>query len=145
MSDAARVATDRQYGGFWQRVAAALVDGLILGLVGGAVSAATGLDLLTTDPERLDPVGQVVSFLVGFLYEAGLTASAMQATLGKRAVGLRVVSADGQRLSFLHSTGRFFAKLLSGALFLVGWLMVAFTDRKRGLHDMMAGTLVVKD
>ena len=66
------------------------------------------------------------------------------ATLGKMAIGLRVVTSDGQRLSFANATGRYFAKILSAIILLIGFIMIAFTDRKRGLHDMIAGTLVIK-
>jgi uncharacterized RDD family membrane protein YckC len=61
------------------------------------------------------------------------------------AVGLRVVTDQGNRLSFLNATGRFFAKFLSALLLGIGFLMVAFTDRKRGLHDIIASTLVIKN
>ena len=54
------------------------------------------------------------------------------------------VTEQGNRLSFLNATGRFFAKLISAIILCIGFLMVAFTDRKRGLHDMIASTLVVK-
>ena len=54
------------------------------------------------------------------------------ATLGKMALGLRVVSNNGQRLSFLNATGRYFAKILSAIILCIGFLMIAFTDRKRG-------------
>ena len=60
------------------------------------------------------------------------------------AMGLRVVTSDGQRLSFLNATGRYFAKILSAIILCIGFIMIAFTDRKRGLHDMIAGTLVIK-
>jgi uncharacterized RDD family membrane protein YckC len=60
------------------------------------------------------------------------------------ALGLRVVTDQGQRLTFLNATGRYFAKFISALILGIGFLMVAFTDRKRGLHDMIAGTLVIK-
>jgi uncharacterized RDD family membrane protein YckC len=54
------------------------------------------------------------------------------------------VTEQGQRLSFANATGRYFAKFISAIILFVGFIMVAFTDRKRGLHDMIASTLVVK-
>jgi len=66
------------------------------------------------------------------------------ATVGKMAMGLRVVSDQGQRLIFLNATGRYFAKIISAIILCIGFIMIAFTDRKRGLHDMIAGTLVIK-
>ena len=56
----------------------------------------------------------------------------------------RVVTGDGKRLSFLNATGRYFAKILSALIFCIGYIMVGFTERKRGLHDMIANTLVIK-
>jgi uncharacterized RDD family membrane protein YckC len=60
------------------------------------------------------------------------------------ALGLRVVTDDGQRLSLMHAIGRYLAKIVSGIILGIGFIMVAFTDRKRGLHDIIASTLVVK-
>ena len=87
---------------------------------------------------------QLVSLVVTWLYFALMESSARGATVGKMAVGLRVVTEQGDRLSFLNATGRFFAKLISAIILCIGFLMVVFTDRKRGLHDMIASTLVVK-
>ena len=60
------------------------------------------------------------------------------------AVGLRVVTDQGEPLSFANATGRYFAKYVSWIILGIGFIMVAFTDKKRGLHDMIAGTLVIK-
>ncbi len=73
-----------------------------------------------------------------------MTSSRRQATLGKMAVGLVVADQGGARLSFIHASGRHFAKYLSYLLFGIGVLMVAFTERKQGLHDKLAGTLVIE-
>ena len=133
-----------RYCGFWSRVVASVIDGFVLSMVCGAVSAATGRDLFNTDVEHFDWLAYCASLAIGWLYEASLTASPRGATLGKMAIGLRVVDAAGRPISFLRASTRYFAKLLSGLVFCIGFLMVAFTDRKRGLHDMIAGTLVIK-
>ena len=67
----------------------------------------------------------------------------MQATLGKLAIGAKITDAEGKKISFGRATGRHFAKYLSTFLLCVGYIMVAFDDRKRGLHDMIAGTYVL--
>jgi uncharacterized RDD family membrane protein YckC len=54
------------------------------------------------------------------------------------------VQTPGARLSFLRATGRHFAKYISAIIAGIGFLMVAFTKRKRGLHDMIAGTMVIR-
>ena len=72
-----------------------------------------------------------------------MEASDVQATLGKPVIGAKVVDAQGGKLTFGRATGRHFAKYISSILLCVGYVMVAFDERKRGLHDMIAGTFVV--
>jgi len=83
-------------------------------------------------------------FLLAWLYDALLTSSPMQATPGKMVFGLRVATADGEPIGFGRATGRFFGKIVSGMIFNVGYLMVAFTSRKQRLHDMIANTVVMR-
>lgn len=132
-----------RYSGFWIRVVATLIDGFILGIALGLLGAVTGLDCFADDPNQISWLAVAVQFAVDWLYEAGLTASPLGGTLGKRG---RPASGteQGERISFAQSTGRCFAKIVSGLLLLIGFLMVAFTERKRGPHDMIAGTVVVK-
>ena len=130
------------YGGFWLRVIAYILDAIVLSLVTAIVAGVTGKSLASAG--SFDPTLNVVSLAIGWLYFSLLESSERGATLGKMAVGLRVVTSDGQRLSFLNATGRYFSKFVSAIIICIGFIMVAFTDRKRGLHDMMAGTLVVK-
>ncbi len=74
-----------------------------------------------------------------------MESSEKQATLGKMAVGIKVIDMHGKRISFLHATGRNFAKIISVAICMIGYLMIIFTEKKQGLHDMIAGTLVVRN
>src|SRR5262249_61917440 len=111
-----------------------------------------GINLTPADPARIDAAEfiaemsklQVVALIVTWLYFALLESSPRGATVGKMVCGLRVVDEQGNRISFGRATGRFFAKIISGIILMIGYLMVAFTERKRGLHDIIAGTLVVK-
>jgi len=80
-----------------------------------------------------------------WLYEALLTSSSWQGTVGKRLLSLKVTDLGGNRISFARATGRFFAKILSRMIWHIGFIMVAFTQRKQGLHDFLAGTLVRKE
>ena len=77
-------------------------------------------------------------------WEAGFCASKLMATPGKYALGLAVVRDDGTRLPFWNGIGRHAAKALSAILLCIGFIMVAFSERKQGLHDKMAATIVVK-
>ena len=65
------------------------------------------------------------------------------ATPGKMLFGLIVVDKEYNRLSFAKATGRFFATLVSTIILFIGFIMAAFTNKKRALHDMMAGTYVI--
>ena len=89
-------------------------------------------------------VALISSFGV-WLYEALMTSSKKQATLGKMVFRMKVTDRNGARLSFLHATGRFLAKILSGCIFGVGYILAGFTERKQALHDLIAGTLVVRN
>lgn len=132
------------YGGFWMRVVAYLIDGILLTVVYGVVARLLGIDLFESDWDHYDPLANVISLVIGWLYFALLESSERGATVGKMVMGLRVVTSDGQRLSFMNATGRYFAKILSAIILCIGFIMVAFTDKKRGLHDIIAGTLVIK-
>jgi uncharacterized RDD family membrane protein YckC len=90
-------------------------------------------------------LGMMGFMIVQWLYFAGMESSERQATLGKSVMSLRVTNSEGQRLSFGHATGRFFAKIVSGLVPLaIGYIMAAFTEKKQALHDLIAGTLVLK-
>ncbi len=132
------------YGGFWIRLVAYIIDAILISLVMGAVGAVAGFNFFSPDMESYSSSANFVSLLIAWLYFALLESSERGATVGKMAMGLRVVSDQGQRLSFLNATGRYFAKIISAIILCIGFIMIAFTDRKRGLHDMIAGTLVIK-
>ena len=137
--DASGVAATTAYAGFWKRVGAWIIDVIIVSVVQGIVGAIigglsdTGATLATN----------VVGFMIGLLYGAGMESSSKQATLGKMALGIVVTDMEGNRITFMRATGRYFAKIISAFILLIGFIMVAFTRRKQGLHDLMAGTLVV--
>jgi len=77
-----------------------------------------------------------------WLYEALMLSSPYQATLGKMIFGMQVTDLNGNRISFGRATARHFAKWLSGLILCIGYIMVGITERKQGLHDLLAGTLV---
>lgn len=165
-----RDARDRSpvlYGGFWRRVGAAILDGMILYLPTAFVLQALGIPLIPPGMEGMGPAemqsyitnmsqaerdalyaelgrSAIVGAFVNWTYFAFMESSAMQSTLGKMTFGMRVTDLDGNRIGFARATGRFFGKYLSSLIFGIGYLMVAFTERKRGLHDFLAGTLVIR-
>ncbi|HET9671891.1 MAG TPA: RDD family protein [Actinomycetota bacterium] len=135
------------YAGFWRRVGAALIDGLIVGAATAPITLlAINVDVTdagaTTEWMR-SPLYPVVT-VAQWLYFALMESSSRQATVGKMALGIRVTDVDGRRVSFGRATGRYFAKFLSALILGIGFLMAAFTEKKQALHDMIAGTLVVR-
>jgi uncharacterized RDD family membrane protein YckC len=139
------------YGGFWIRVVAAIIDGIILRVVVAPVGMIFGgLGLARTmsglPHAGLAVLGGGVTFILlifgSWLYEAFMESSSYQATLGKMIFGMKVTDLNGNRISFERATGRHFAKWLSAMVLGIGYIMVGFTDRKQGLHDLLAGTLV---
>ena len=121
------------YGGFWIRVGAYLLDAILLVIVQLILQQA-----LSTSGQA-----SLANGVFGWLYFAGCE-SMLGGTPGKLVLGLRVTGLDGQSISFLRATGRYFAKILSGLILLMGFVMVAFSSTKQGLHDKIASTLVVK-
>lgn len=148
------VAEAVRYGGFWRRLVAFVVDGLItgaitmpfgLGLGFAHLGAALAGDMTSEALAALMMTSLLVWFVravVSWLYGAGFESSRWQATPGKMLLGLRVTDLEGRRITFLRATGRSFGKWLSGLPLGMGYVLAAFTDRKQGLHDLLAGTLV---
>lgn len=146
--------------GFWKRVAASTLDGLLMGavvvliLVIGAAMLGIGMSSMAEDFAKgaiggLFILGiYVVPIILQAVYFTWMHASEYQATLGKLAVGIKVVRSDGTRLSTQRSLGRwaayFFMHLFTcGLTSLVSAFMVGLSLRKQGLHDLVADTLVV--
>jgi uncharacterized RDD family membrane protein YckC/Tfp pilus assembly major pilin PilA len=117
------------HAGFWRRCAAFILDSLIL----------LPLALLIFIPI----IGPIFFHVGRWLYFALMESSASQATLGKRAMGIKAVDKHGGRLSFGRATGRYFGGFVSYIIFYVGYMMAGWTERKQALHDMMAETFVV--
>jgi uncharacterized RDD family membrane protein YckC len=115
------------HAGFWIRAVAFLIDLIVVHLI------AAPLMLILPIYSNL---------LVWWLYSALLESSPWQATVGKRVLRLKVTDVNGVRLFFGRASARFFAKFLSTSLLGIGFLMVAWTKNKQGLHDMVSGSLL---
>ena len=139
------------YGGFWIRVVAAIIDAIILrvvvapvGMIFGGLGMAGRMSGLPHAGLHLlgGGVTIVLTIFGSWLYEAFMESSSYQATLGKMICGMKVTDLNGSRISFERATGRHFAKWLSAIILCIGYIMVGLTERKQGLHDLLAGTLV---
>lgn len=134
------------YAGVWKRFNAIFLDGLILGGIGMLLNVAGGLFSAQQDPEAALAIQLSISafqIILGATYEIWFIGK-YGATLGKKACGLKVINSDGSKLSYGRSTGRYFAKGLSGMLLMIGYLMAFFDDEKRTLHDRICETRVIK-
>jgi uncharacterized RDD family membrane protein YckC len=141
----------QEYGGFWIRVLAYVIDSILVSVVSCPLGFLVGLIGIAAEVDENSPqmalgniFANVISIVVAWLYFAFMESSSWQATVGKRLLNLRVTDNDGHRLSFGRATGRYFGKILSGMICGIGFIMVAFTEKKQGLHDMLANTLVPK-
>ncbi|SDD67579.1 RDD family protein [Aquimonas voraii] len=148
---------DVVYAGFLRRWAALFLDAFLVGLVAQILAAVAGgifaLSLFGGLDERdgpFDPgmvafyfVFYLIYFLAAGLYYSLMESSSLQATVGKLALGIKVTDLEGRRLSFAHALGRWFSAALSYLTLWIGFFMAGLTERKRALHDFVAGTLVV--
>ena len=138
------------YAGFWRRFVAYVIDLVILGIAAQGMSFIAGiiLAITSTDVERSLPALKAVLLVlyIGlcWLYFATFESSARQATPGKAMLRMRVMDEDGGRLSFFCASIRYFAKYVSGLFLCAGFVMASFTERRQALHDMAAGSIVVK-
>jgi uncharacterized RDD family membrane protein YckC len=144
-------------GGFWIRFVAYVIDAFVL-LVPTAILVGLFAGFVVLTDESMDddePAAPLIVaalvmvaalIVVNWLYEALMTSSPRGATVGKMALGLRIVRFDGARLSFGRATARHFAKYMVTPLvpLAIGYIMAAFTSRKRALHDILADTLVIR-
>lgn len=142
------------YAGFWKRVAASIIDSFVTSMLfwvimipvfaiaGGGLSAISSLGDGTAGA-LFTAAYYLTSILIPMVYLAWMHSSSNQASLGKMAVGIKVVRTDGERISFLRGIGRYFGYMLSSLLLMIGLIMAAFTDRKQALHDFICDTLVV--
>jgi len=150
------------YAGFWLRFVAYLIDALVVGVVFMGIMiplfflTGLGAALDRTHPEDPSDLGAAlgisvifaiigVGFIGTWVYHAYCESSEWQATLGKRAMSLRVTDVDGRPITFGRASGRHFAKIISGLIpFGIGYILAGFTEKKQAIHDMIASCLVLR-
>jgi uncharacterized RDD family membrane protein YckC len=147
------------YAGFWLRFVAWIIDRIVLQIASSILLLPFGASLglrqflrnhPPSSPEELFPLftsmGRIflLTIVLTWLYYALLESSVWQATLGKKALGLEVTDLAGSRIQFGRATGRYFARWLSVMTIGIGYIMAGFTEKKQALHDILAGTLVIR-
>ena len=139
-----------EYAGFWLRFVAKLIDVIIVVMVAlpfyilfvltfgvASVVGAEGMALIASQIIQMILSLGTVAYFTFFTGKYG-------ATIGKMALGLKVVFPNGEPVTYLRAFGRFFAEYLSYIPFLVGYIIAAFDDEKCTFHDMLARTRVIR-
>lgn len=136
--------------GFWWRVLASLVDGMLYvflaALIGFILVLGAGILFSGGPTSMLIAMGIIFCiFFLGFYFlEAWFLSSSWQATPGKKVCGMKVVDCHGNAITFKRALGRSFGKILSGWIGNVGYAWVGFHRFKQGWHDLMSKTFVVE-
>lgn len=145
-----------KYAGFWIRLGAKFIDNILLAVAHNVImipltflffsSNAT----VSQNPEELFSAGMLALFgvqmLLGILIPAAYSTFFLGrygATLGKMACRIKVITPEGGQISYLRGLGRYFAEILSAVVLLIGYIMAAFDNEKRALHDRVCSTRVV--
>jgi uncharacterized RDD family membrane protein YckC len=130
------------YAGFWRRLLAYLIDTLLLS--GVQVSVAAGVILMAPNDVRAIANLAPVSAAASWAYFSLMESSPLGATVGKYALGLYVTDSQGDPISFVRASARYWLKIASTLVLMLGWFMAGFTPRKQALHDLIASTLVLR-
>jgi uncharacterized RDD family membrane protein YckC len=142
------------YGGFWRRFLAKFVDGIIMWvinvpfalLMGVGVFGTTGGSVGTDQMARFVLIQfgyQLVAIGIGIGYDVFFIRK-YDATPGKMALGVKLLRSDGSKLGVARIIGRYFSQWISALILGIGYIMAAFDDEKRSLHDRICDTRVVK-
>lgn len=137
------------YAGFWIRVGAKLIDGVVLWIFGFLITLAMTPVTAGQDPKNMRAFlgTQAILIVLQMAFAASYATwfvGRHGATLGKMATGLKVVAPDGGAVGYGKACGRYFAEILSSLVLGIGYLMVAFDAEKRALHDRICNTRVVR-
>lgn len=144
----------KQYGGFWIRFGARIIDGILLGIVTSILQfgsfALFGLDpKRMSDPSDIWAIASLVLVLVVAItavhcaYEVYFLTT-KGATPGKMMLNLKVIRSDGGPISAGRATGRYFASVLSSMTFGIGYIIAGIDDQKRSMHDHICDTRVIR-
>ncbi|MBI3186595.1 MAG: RDD family protein [Gammaproteobacteria bacterium] len=139
--------------GFWVRLIAYLLDLVILIIPVTLINFASSALLFSTsgfieylNDESIQAIvkNNVMALLIWGVYYSYFESSSSQGSVGKIVMGLRVVNYEGKKITFSRALLRYACKILSALILMLGFITIAFTEKKQGIHDMLADTLVIK-
>ena len=140
--------------GFWYRVLAALIDTvlsyILTIIVVFPLAFLIGMSMAgSATQQELEAVGNIfggiLGIVIGWLWFTLPESSSWRASVGKKIVGLKVTDEHGAQIGFGKANARYWSKILSALILMIGFIMVAFTENKQGLHDKIAKTYVLKN
>ena len=141
------------YAGFWLRGCAFAIDTFILSMIFGMIVSYYPTQLMIfPDPNtqsllafpRVTLAGFALLFAIMWAYYVLFETSSWQGTPGKRLFRLYVADLSGKKITFWRSSIRYFGRKISEATFLVGYIVAGFTEKKQALHDILAGSIVLR-
>ncbi|QTA86847.1 RDD family protein [Desulfonema magnum] len=139
LKEGMNVGNDMRYAGFWIRFGAKIIDGIILGVLNSFLS-----DLAQIAESPFLPIHLfLLQIIIATAYTTWLLGK-FGATIGKMACKIKVVTDDGGKISYARAFGRYFAEILSSIMLLIGYIMAAFDEQKRTLHDRICNTRVIR-
>jgi uncharacterized RDD family membrane protein YckC len=136
-----------EYAGFGIRFGAKLIDGTIQWILSFVTTALAGALSFAIAGDKVGTILLVFIQLLGMAIGVAYTTffiGKFQATPGKMACGIIVIESEGGRVSYSRACGRYFGEIVSGITLGIGYLMVAFDDERRALHDRICKTRVIK-
>lgn len=134
--------------GFWRRFGAAIIDGILLGIVTSIIGAIFGDTAFKFEDGTLSfgasGIAALLDLAVGIAYAVYLEGSPSGQTVGKKVLGIRVVDAQtGQQIGYGRAFLRYIGKIVSAIPCALGYLWMLWDKEKQTWHDKIATTLVV--
>lgn len=127
--------------GFWRRFGAALIDGILVGIVAGIASSILGTDMYQPSAQQSG-----VQLILGIAYYVYFHGSPSGQTIGKKLLGIRVVGAnDGASIGYGSAALRYVGSILSAIPCGLGYLWMLWDSNKQTWHDKIASTVVVPE
>lgn len=142
----------RVYAGFWIRFAAKFVDGIIITIFNWIIGLGVGFLLMSSVSNNPEDMGAmflpmaimyILQFAVNTFYYVWFVGK-YAATPGKMVCGLKIITAEDEKVSYWRAFGRMLSEFVSSIILCIGYIMAAFDSEKRALHDRMCSTRVIK-
>ena len=121
--------------GFWIRFVAAIIDSIIVGV-------GYGILMFAMIAIEMYALAMILGFIWALGYHIYFPSSDMMATPGKALLGLKITDESGNKIGVGKAILRYIGYIISALVLYIGFIIVGFTENKRGLHDMVASTRV---